>query len=105
MIFWAEQLEMDLRNRMRPLFSRLEQPFLVFWRAPSFESIFRVKGCEARVIFWAEQLEMDLRNRMRSLFSRLEQPFLVFWRAPSFDLEFYLEDDLVGQNEVDFRDH
>ena len=57
------------------------------------------------MIFWAEQLEMDLRNRMRPLFSRLEQPFLVFWRAPSFDLEFDLEDDLVGQNEVDFRDH
>ena len=27
---------------MRPLFSRLEQPFLVFWRAPSFEAILRV---------------------------------------------------------------
>ena len=57
------------------------------------------------MIFWAEELEMDLRNRMRPLFSRLEQPFLVFWRAPSFDLEFDLDDNLVGQNEVDFRDH
>ena len=68
MIFWAEQLEMDPRNRMRPLFSRLEQPFLVFWRAPSYKSILRVKGLEARVMFWAEQLEMNPRNRMRPLF-------------------------------------
>ena len=84
---------------------RLEQPFLVFWRALSFEVILRVKGCEARIGFWAEQLEMELRNRMRPLFSRLEQSLLVFWRAPSFDLEFELEDDLIGQKGVDFCDH
>ena len=47
------------------------EPFLVFWRAPSFEYILRVKRCKARVGFWAEQLEIELRNRMRPLFSRL----------------------------------
>ena len=32
---------------------------LASWRAPSFESILREKGCEARVNFWEEQLEVD----------------------------------------------